>query len=206
MLSRWLSNHPVMIVLLPHSTCSKEYPTQYPLSTQFPLPPWRNSCRASFLATSSGRFSNMAFTGSYSILMTSCPMPTGLWFCISCYTVSIIICRWTGELLILHHVIVALLSFVLLCPLCRLRLVMPPLLFFVLSYPFTQLGHLLFPKSIANGIIAGAFTFYILYDCMHYALHHTKLPQYMAEMKKYHLAHHYKSQYNHLQLSPSVIC
>jgi 4-hydroxysphinganine ceramide fatty acyl 2-hydroxylase len=78
-------------------------------------------------------------------------------------------------------------------PMDRLRLVMPPLLFFVLSYPFTQLGHLLFPKSIANGIIAGAFTFYILYDCMHYALHHTKLPQYMAEMKKYHLAHHYKN-------------
>jgi hypothetical protein len=28
---------------------------------------------------------------------------------------------------------------------------------------------------------------------MHYALHHTKLPQYMREMKKYHLAHHYKN-------------
>jgi 4-hydroxysphinganine ceramide fatty acyl 2-hydroxylase len=70
---------------------------------------------------------------------------------------------------------------------------MPPLLFTVLSYPFTQLGHALFPAAIANGIIAGAFTFYILYDCMHYALHHTRLPQYMAEMKKYHLAHHYKS-------------
>ena len=24
-------------------------------------------------------------------------------------------------------------------------------------------------------------------------LHHTKLPQYMKEMKKYHLAHHYKN-------------
>lgn len=24
-------------------------------------------------------------------------------------------------------------------------------------------------------------------------LHHTKLPQYMREMKKYHLAHHYKN-------------
>lgn len=33
----------------------------------------------------------------------------------------------------------------------------------------------------------------VLYDCMHYALHHTKLPQYMKEMKKYHLAHHYKN-------------
>ena len=72
---------------------------------------------------------------------------------------------------------------------------MPPLLFLVLSYPFTRLAHLLVPAPIANGIIAGAYTFYILYDCMHYALHHTRLPQYMAEMKKYHLAHHYKSEF-----------
>ena len=28
---------------------------------------------------------------------------------------------------------------------------------------------------------------------MHYALHHTKLPAYMREQKKYHLAHHYKN-------------
>lgn len=28
---------------------------------------------------------------------------------------------------------------------------------------------------------------------MHYALHHTRLPEYMREMKKYHLAHHYKN-------------
>ncbi|KAG8905496.1 fatty acid alpha-hydroxylase [Tulasnella sp. 403] len=78
-------------------------------------------------------------------------------------------------------------------PMDRLRLVMPPALFFSLSYPFTQLAHLLFPRPIANGIISGAFTFYVLYDCMHYALHHTKLPQYLREMKKYHLAHHYKN-------------
>ncbi|CAA7268371.1 unnamed protein product [Cyclocybe aegerita] len=78
-------------------------------------------------------------------------------------------------------------------PMDRLRLVMPPPLFFTLQTPFTQLAYVLFPVAVANGIIAGAFTFYIGYDCMHYALHHTKLPQYMREMKKYHLAHHYKN-------------
>ncbi|RXW20173.1 hypothetical protein EST38_g5680 [Candolleomyces aberdarensis] len=78
-------------------------------------------------------------------------------------------------------------------PMDRLRLVMPPLLFFVLETPFTQLAYILFPPAVANGIISGAFTFYVLYDCMHYALHHTKLPQYMRDMKKYHLAHHYKN-------------
>ncbi|GLB39152.1 putative ceramide hydroxylase involved in the alpha-hydroxylation of sphingolipid-associated very long chain fatty acids [Lyophyllum shimeji] len=78
-------------------------------------------------------------------------------------------------------------------PMDRLRLVMPPALFFILQTPFTRLAHMIFPAPIANGIISGAFTFYILYDCMHYALHHTKLPAYFREMKKYHLAHHYKN-------------
>ncbi|KAH9477788.1 Ceramide very long chain fatty acid hydroxylase SCS7 [Psilocybe cubensis] len=78
-------------------------------------------------------------------------------------------------------------------PMDRLRLVMPPFLFIVLETPFTQLAYSIFPVAVANGIISGAFTFYIGYDCMHYALHHKKLPQYIKDMKKYHLAHHYKN-------------
>ncbi|KIY45038.1 oxidoreductase [Fistulina hepatica ATCC 64428] len=75
----------------------------------------------------------------------------------------------------------------------RLRLVMPPVLFATLQFPFTRLAYALFPVAIANGIIAGAFTFYVGYDCMHYALHHSKLPGYLADMKRYHLGHHYKN-------------
>ncbi|KAJ7096720.1 oxidoreductase [Mycena belliarum] len=78
-------------------------------------------------------------------------------------------------------------------PMDRLRLVMPPVLFFTLQAPFTRLGHVIFPAPVANGIISGAFAFYILYDTMHYALHHTQLPAYLRDMKKYHLAHHYKN-------------
>ncbi|GBE87411.1 oxidoreductase [Sparassis latifolia] len=78
-------------------------------------------------------------------------------------------------------------------PMDRLRLVMPPAMFAALEAPMTALAHALFPAAVANGIIAGAFTFYIVYDCMHYALHHSKLPIYVKEMKKYHLAHHYKN-------------
>jgi len=86
---------------------------------------------------------------------------------------------------------------------------MPPVLFVALSYPFTRLGHFLFPASWANCIIAGAYTYCersldqfvqrahrhtdVFYDCTHYALHHTKLPAYLREVKKYHLAHHYKN-------------
>ncbi|KAF8311442.1 hypothetical protein DL93DRAFT_2208961 [Clavulina sp. PMI_390] len=78
-------------------------------------------------------------------------------------------------------------------PMDGLRLVMPPILFFSLQLPFTQLAHVIFPTAVANGIISGAFAFYVLYDCMHYALHHTKLPEYVRQQKKYHLAHHYKN-------------
>ncbi|THH04049.1 hypothetical protein EW145_g5809 [Phellinidium pouzarii] len=83
-------------------------------------------------------------------------------------------------------------------PMDRLRLVMPPILFAALSIPFTRLAYALFPTPMANGVIAGSYAFYadaidMLYDCMHYALHHTQLPTYLREMKKYHLAHHYKN-------------
>ncbi|KAI0711369.1 oxidoreductase [Earliella scabrosa] len=97
-------------------------------------------------------------------------------------------------------------------PMDRLRLVMPPVLFMFLSFPMTQLAHVLFPAAMANAVIAGSYVFYVLYDCMHYAcvpllprgqsavkltspdsLHHTRLPSYVKEMKKYHLAHHYKN-------------
>ncbi|KAF9017565.1 oxidoreductase [Hymenopellis radicata] len=78
-------------------------------------------------------------------------------------------------------------------PMDRLRLVMPPILFAILQFPITQLIYKLFPVAVANGIIAGAFTFYVLYDCMHYAVHHTNLPAYLKEIKKYHLGHHYKN-------------
>ncbi|KAI0293980.1 fatty acid-2 hydroxylase [Russula brevipes] len=80
------------------------------------------------------------------------------------------------------------------CPwISTLRLVMPPVLFFMLCFPMTQLAHFLFPPAMANGTISGSFVFYVIYDTMHYAMHHTKLPAYLREQKKYHLAHHYKN-------------
>jgi hypothetical protein len=40
-----------------------------------------------------------------------------------------------------------------------LRLVMPPILFGALCYPFTRLTYMVFPLPLANGGIAGAFIF-----------------------------------------------
>lgn len=68
----------------------------------------------------------------------------------------------------------------------RLRLVMPPTLFAMLQFPMTRLAYALFPVHLANAIIAGAFFFYVLYDCMHYAMHHVKLPGPLKTQKIYH--------------------
>jgi 4-hydroxysphinganine ceramide fatty acyl 2-hydroxylase len=59
-----------------------------------------------------------------------------------------------------------------------MRLVMPPTLFFILQLPFTNLAHALFPASVANGLICGAFTAYICYDCFHYLCDPHSAPSY----------------------------
>lgn len=78
-------------------------------------------------------------------------------------------------------------------PMDRMRLVMPPVMFAVLSFPMLLLAHAVLPTAVANGTIAGSYTMYIFYDTFHYAMHHTKLPKYLTIQKKYHLEHHYKN-------------
>lgn len=73
------------------------------------------------------------------------------------------------------------------------RLVMPPVLFATLQAPFTKLAHTVLPHAFANGIIAGAFVAYVGYDTTHWALHHSRLPAYVMELKRFHLEHHYKN-------------
>ncbi|CAO3630783.1 unnamed protein product [Cunninghamella blakesleeana] len=79
-------------------------------------------------------------------------------------------------------------------PMDRLRLVMPPTLGIAIAYPLISLGHFLFPPIMAHAVIAGGVVGYVLYDCTHYYLHHAKVFKYhFKEMKKYHMAHHYKN-------------
>ncbi|KAG1143593.1 hypothetical protein G6F37_006676 [Rhizopus arrhizus] len=78
-------------------------------------------------------------------------------------------------------------------PMDRLRLVVPPALFVVLAYPWVTLAHTIFPPFVAYGIVGGGIFGYICYDMTHYYVHHAKvIPFHFTEMKKYHLAHHYK--------------
>lgn len=78
-------------------------------------------------------------------------------------------------------------------PMDQYRLVLPPTLFVVLAYPFYRLVFGLLPFYMACSGFAGGTLGYIMYDCTHYFLHHTKLPQFMQELKTYHLEHHYKN-------------
>ena len=114
----------------------------------------------------------------------------------------------------------------------RMRLVMPPILFAALQTPFTNLAHSIFPNWMANGIIAGSFGMYVVYDLLHYAMHHSKLPavscqrnctlldsnreltrtplslQYVKKQKSWHMEHHYKEPnegFGRALLRPSII-
>ena len=82
---------------------------------------------------------------------------------------------------------------------------MPPTLFVALAYPWYKLAHAIFPYYIALAIYSGGIAGYITYDLTHYFLHHRRyvktfrilltssLPSYWKELKRYHLAHHYKN-------------
>ncbi|ORY91154.1 hypothetical protein BCR43DRAFT_566717 [Syncephalastrum racemosum] len=79
-------------------------------------------------------------------------------------------------------------------PMDRLRLVMPPALTILIGAPVIQLTHQLLSTSKAHAFVAGAFFGYVGYDCIHYYLHHAQVIRiHFREMKRYHLAHHYKN-------------
>eukprot|EP01017_Pseudomicrothorax_dubius_P051040 TRINITY_DN9755_c0_g1_i2.p1 TRINITY_DN9755_c0_g1~~TRINITY_DN9755_c0_g1_i2.p1 ORF type:complete len:401 (-),score=54.22 TRINITY_DN9755_c0_g1_i2:128-1231(-) len=80
-------------------------------------------------------------------------------------------------------------------PLDRDRLVFPP----AAAIPFATLYHyffsLFFPFTIKWLVTAGFLAGYILYDLIHYYLHHgVPTPDsYFGDLKTYHLKHHYKN-------------
>jgi 4-hydroxysphinganine ceramide fatty acyl 2-hydroxylase len=78
-------------------------------------------------------------------------------------------------------------------PMDRYRLVMPPTMFVVLAFPFWKLAHYLFSYSwgAATAVFCGGIFGYICYDLTHYFLHHTNLPLWYKQLKKYHMEHHF---------------
>lgn len=79
-------------------------------------------------------------------------------------------------------------------PMDRLRLVMPPALMVVLTFPLYNLCHYVFRNFYVSQVVfAGAYMGYVMYDCTHYFLHHKQLPRLMKPTKVHHLDHHYKN-------------
>ncbi|KAJ3404713.1 hypothetical protein CcCBS67573_g03729 [Chytriomyces confervae] len=79
-------------------------------------------------------------------------------------------------------------------PMDKMRLVMPPALGLVLSIPVYKVVIALFPVGSGNIVAGGAYCGFMLYDLIHYHLHHARpYTAYLREMKTYHLDHHYKN-------------
>ncbi|KAI8922696.1 hypothetical protein BC831DRAFT_404689 [Entophlyctis helioformis] len=79
-------------------------------------------------------------------------------------------------------------------PMDKMRLVMPPALGFTLAYPIWSAYVAYLPLGIGHAVSAGSMTGFVLYDLMHYYIHHGRpYGAHLREMKSYHLDHHYKN-------------
>jgi len=81
-------------------------------------------------------------------------------------------------------------------PLCKTRLVMPPVMSIPLSIFFFGLFYLVIARLIGSPdwfypVFAGFLAGYIIYDMMHYTLHHSKARNAFVQMCRYqHMQHH----------------
>ncbi|KAI9151044.1 fatty acid alpha-hydroxylase [Blastocladiella emersonii ATCC 22665] len=79
-------------------------------------------------------------------------------------------------------------------PMDRMRLVLPPIFFALIVQPPWWAFRAVFDHTTCAAMFSGGITGYIIYDLTHYYLHHARVrTAHMREMKKYHLAHHYKN-------------
>jgi 4-hydroxysphinganine ceramide fatty acyl 2-hydroxylase len=75
-----------------------------------------------------------------------------------------------------------------------MRLVLPPALGAILSFPIWGFCHLIAPQGMGEAFISGAYLGLIMYDMVHYFSHHGKpWGSYLKSVKSYHLDHHYKN-------------
>ena len=72
------------------------------------------------------------------------------------------------------------------------RLVMPPALGIILAIPFVVIFRVLFGPIWFGVILSGFFSSYLVYDMIHYSVHHFKWKnKTFQKLKKHHLLHHF---------------
>ena len=77
----------------------------------------------------------------------------------------------------------------------KMRLVFPPLPVSLLALLVYSVYCLFMPYTMALGVFAGSISGYIVYDMIHYYLHHgIPYGSYFRSLKRYHVKHHYQDQ------------
>lgn len=77
----------------------------------------------------------------------------------------------------------------------RLRLVMPPSVSIPLAALFYFLFSLIFSKAALYCFFPGFITGYLIYDMLHYAMHHYNFKSpVMKRIKDHHMLHHYQDE------------
>lgn len=73
------------------------------------------------------------------------------------------------------------------------RLVFPPAGTVIICVPLWLLASLLLPYKAVPAVFGGSLLGFVMYDMIHYYLHHgNSLNEITRKLKKYHLNHHYK--------------
>lgn len=87
----------------------------------------------------------------------------------------------------------------------RLRLVMPPSVSIPLAILFYWVFSLFFSKPALYSFFPGFITGYLIYDMLHYAMHHHNFKSsLMKKIKQHHMLHHYQDQTKGFGVSSSV--
>lgn len=80
-------------------------------------------------------------------------------------------------------------------PMDGLRLVIPPAEAAILAIMFWNLYGILFTVSTRPALFGGGLIGYVIYDMIHYYVHHGQpTKQSIKKLKKYHLNHHFRIQ------------
>ncbi|HEY0297585.1 MAG TPA: sterol desaturase family protein [Arachidicoccus sp.] len=88
----------------------------------------------------------------------------------------------------------------------RLRLVMPPSVSIPLAILFYCIFYFIFPSSAAlYCFFPGFLTGYLIYDMLHYAMHHYNFKtSVMKRIKQHHMLHHYQDEKKGFGVSSSL--
>lgn len=77
----------------------------------------------------------------------------------------------------------------------KMRLVMPPSVSIPLAILFYFLFSLILSEGALNAFFPGFLTGYLIYDMMHYAMHHHNFKSpLMKRIKQHHMLHHYQNE------------